>query len=65
MSSLPRDEKFKVEKHISSLLLRGQTIIINDKHYVVKGFTLIPGGYDPVLIAAPIPRLKLEKIEDK
>ena len=65
MSTLPRDEKFKVEDHIASLLIMGQPIIINDHLHVVKNITLIPGGYDKVLVAAPVPRLRLEKIEDK
>jgi len=63
MSTLPRDQKFDVEDHLASLLIVGQTVIINDKSYIVKNVTLRPGGYKRVLVAAPIPRLRLTEIE--
>lgn len=63
MSTLPRDQKFKIDDHIASLLIVGQTININDRPYIVKNITLQQGSYKKVLVAAPIPHLKLEEIE--
>ena len=63
MSTLPREQKFKIEDHLASLLIMGQTVIINDRSYIVKNITLQPGGYKKILVAAPLPHLKLEEIE--
>jgi len=63
MSTLPRDQKFKIEDHLASLLIMGQTVIINGTTFIVKNITLIPGSYKKVLVASRVPYLRLDEIE--
>jgi len=63
MYTLPKEERFTIDEHLSVGLVAGQPVIINDKDYVVKYISLKKGTYDRVLVATRVPQLKLETIE--
>jgi len=63
MSTLPKEERFAIDEHISVGLVAGQSVIINEKDYVVKYITLKKGTYERVLVATRVPRLRLSEVE--
>ncbi len=65
MPTFPKEQKFEIDNNLATLLLAGQTVNINDNDFVVRYITLKQGTYDKILVAAPIPRLRLTEIEEK